>query len=361
MRRSKSLNTGRVATALVLTVGGVLLFPNGVAKAKPPTALRATKGKGTKAAKKPNKPVASKPAPAKSGAWRPCTVRARMARFSSYNMRKLAWYVYTQEYIHAEQKAECSGAGPLPKMRAFQPARIGGAVYVNGQLSIVDDRGQQLNASYSKYASESSFSSTNPNLTIQTLGMGYDDYSDGVYTDLSFEALLRGSSKFWGIRKEKSSTPDGGWEEKDVPFSVDDASLLFIGGGPKFDKGGKGVDGVDSSLIFRPSPGTARDPDRQAAADNARDLIALAEGGLAQSGDHYGATNGIQPNGYADVRLNRQYFVINTVDVLQTYETHFVAWIETDAKSQPKDLPPLDKDPNAPLERPIVSTPPPAA
>jgi hypothetical protein len=332
----------------------------------PAVAARSTKkSKTTKAVKKSTKPVSTTPVPVTkngSGVWRACTVRARLSRFTSYNPRKVSWYVYTQAYIHVEQKAQCSGAGPIPQMRAFQPARIGGAVYVDGALQFTDDRGQQFNASYSKYASEANVSSTNPNLMLNSVGFGLDDYSEGVFANLSFDSLLRGSSKFWGLRKETSSTPDGGFEDKLVPFSTDEASILFLGGGPTLDKGGKGVDGLDFGLSFRPSPGTPSEPQARAAADNVRNLLATSENGLALAGDYYGASNTVQANGYVDVRMNRQHFVVNNADLLHAVETHFVAWIETDNNTTPpNDLPPLDRDPNAPLERPITKTPPPAA
>ncbi len=61
------------------------------------------------------------------------------------------------------------------------------------------------------------------------------------------------------------------------------------------------------------------------------------------------------------VHLNRQHFIFNTADGIQTLEVHFAAWIETaNDRTSPKDLPPLDRDPNAPLERPITLTPPPS-
>jgi hypothetical protein len=319
---------------------------------------------GTAGAKSKTTKPKAKPAASAKSAWQPCTIRARLARFNSFKMRKIEWYVYEQVYLHFEQKAECSGSGPLPKRRNLGRPRVGGAVYVNGQMHYTNERGENLNASYDKYVSAAGDSTTNANLIADSVDLRLDDNSDGILAELSGDALLRGPAKSWGVLKQKTSTPDGGWETKDVGYSYDDASVLFtcLGCAPQPDKGGKGVDGVDLRFGFYPNPGKARDPERQAAADNVRQLLNLLGDGIAASRDHYGATTNIIESGYADVHLARQYFIVNNADAIQTVEAFFDGWIENDKNpAAPKDLPPLDRaDPETPVQRPIISTPPPA-
>jgi hypothetical protein len=357
----RNQNILKPASVFVLCVLTCLSGGAAVAKQKPKTAKKVGK---SAAAKPVSKPTPS-PTKAISAGWRSCILNVRATRYSTSNMRKMFWYVHTAAYIQAQQKAECSGAGPVPQMRISEPAVVGGKVYVSGQYDITNDRGERFSASYVKSSGAATVTNPSSDLVITNIGMGNDSNSGGFYASLSVDVLLRGTEKLSGVVNENYTLPDGTSETRKKDVSGDSAAALFIfpSGAPRFDAGGRGVDGVNLRFDVRPSPGTAVDAGDQPAADNVKRLLQqpLMEQGLAYQGDYFGASNLVSDNGYGVVQTVRQYIIANNSDGIDAQEIYFSAWISTDGNATtPKDLPPLDRDPNMPmsLPRPITTTPP---
>jgi hypothetical protein len=327
-----------VVRALVI-VSALIIFTNGpvVAKSKTP--------KPTKPAKKATKPVTTKKGStpkASVAVWRGCVIHARMARFNDFKMRKLEVWARKQDYIHVSQKAQCSGPGPVPQMREFEPAEVGGGVYVSAFSHSKNDEGEEGTTSYYKTSTASGYSATNPDLTVDSVAFGSDE--NGIWASLSYDSRVRGTEKSFGQHFVTSFDAAAGQSVRKMePYSFDEGAswvLDLLSEKIRYDVGAKGVDGFAFNGEFRPSVTP----------------LPAVEGGQAFQGDFFTASNVIQDNGYVLVGLNRQYSSINNSDAISTLEVHFAAWIETSGSLEPKNLPPLvppaDRDPAAPLGPP---------
>jgi hypothetical protein len=276
-------------------------------------------------------PVAKAVSKPGSGAWRPCVIKARLARLNNLSMRKLEVWVRVQNYVHVTQKAECSGPGPIPKIRAEQPAEVGGGVYVSAFSHFKDENGEEGTTSYYKTSTGNS-SATNPDLRVNSVSFGSDEH--GIWASLSLDARVRGVDKSFGQRLVTSSDPQGFSVKKMEPYSVEGGGLVWVEMASEKIRtdlgGGNGVDGFGFNGEFRAGPAPE---------------LGVGDGFQAMAGDFFGAANTVQPNGYASVSMNRQYFVVNNADAVKTLDVHFAVWVENDGSPAPKNLPPLEPDP----------------